>query len=107
MPEGLLLSLAVVVNIAGMGWLALAMEVHWAQVHGPAPAPHRTVAWLRVRGAAGLAGSLWLCLQVDHASMAVLVWCMTLAGAALAIAFTLTWRARWLRVLTVCVRSTG
>ena len=105
MLEALLLALAVVANIAGMGWLALAMEAHWAQVHGPVPASRRTVAWLRVRGAAGLAGSLWLCLQVDHASMAALVWFMTLAGAALAIAFLLTWRARWLGVLTVGVRT--
>ena len=105
MLEALLLALAVVANIAGMGWLALAMEVHWAQVHGPAPAPVRTVAWLRVRGAAGLSTSLWLCFLVDHASMAALVWFMTLAVAALAIAFVLTWRARWLGVLTVGVRT--
>ena len=104
MLEALLLALAVVANIAGMGWLALAMEVHWAQVHGPAPAPRRTVAWLRLRGAAGLAASLWLCFLVDHASMAALVWFMTLAGAALVIAFTLTWRARWLSALTVGLR---
>ena len=104
MLEALLLALAVVANIAGMGWLALAMEPHWAQVHGTVSAPVRTIMWLRVRGAAGLAASLWLCLKVDHASMAALVWFMTLAGAALVIAFTLTWRARWLSALTVGLR---
>jgi len=31
--------------------------------------------------------------------MALLVWVMALAGAALAVALTLTWRPRWLRLL--------
>jgi hypothetical protein len=32
--------------------------------------------------------------------MAMLVWVMGLAASALAIAFTLTWRPMWLKVLT-------
>ncbi|WP_420884945.1 DUF3325 family protein [Achromobacter piechaudii] len=35
----------------------------------------------------------------DHASMATLVWVMSLAVAAASVAFTLAWRARWLRAL--------
>jgi hypothetical protein len=36
--------------------------------------------------------------------MAALVWVMGLAAAALAVAFTLTWRPRWLMVLMPWVR---
>ena len=99
MPESLLLLPAVAANLAGLGWLALAMDVHWEQVFGPRPASPGAVKRLRVLGVAGLLVSLALCLRVDHASMALLVWFMTLAGSALAIAFTLSWRARWLGLL--------
>ncbi|MBU0828395.1 MAG: DUF3325 domain-containing protein, partial [Gammaproteobacteria bacterium] len=61
----------------------------------------RTLRWL---GAVGLVVALGLCLAVDHASMASLVWFMELAGAALAIAFTLSWRPRVLGVLVGWVR---
>ena len=104
MPEALFLLLAIAANITGLGWLALAMDVHWEQVFGTVPASRRTVRLLRVVGVAGLAISLLLCLRVDHASMALLVWFMTLAGGALAIAFTLSWRARWLRPLMAWTR---
>jgi hypothetical protein len=103
-PDALLLVLAVAANVAGLGWLALAMDVHWEQVRGSVPATRGTVRLLRVLGVSGLAVSLLLCLRVDHASMAALVWFMTLAGAALAIAFTATWRARWLGLLVAWVR---
>lgn len=105
MPDALLLVLAVVANIAGLGWLALAMDVHWEQAVGPVPASSGTVKRLRVLGVAGLVVSLACCLRVDHASMASLVWFMTLAGAALSIAFTLTWRAHWLGLLVGKLRS--
>ena len=99
MPESLVLLLAALANLAGLGWLALSIEVHWAQVRGPVPPTRRTVRCLRTLGVGGLVASLLLCLRADHASMATLVWCMTLAGAALAIAFVLAWRTRWLGLL--------
>ena len=46
-----------------------------------------------------------LCLGADHATMAVLVWFMALAGAALAVAFTLSWRPQWLRFLAPWIRA--
>lgn len=100
MPESLLLLLAVLWSLAGMGWLALALDVHWKQVRGTAPRGPLTTAG-RLRALAGLAlfGALLLCLKVDHATMASLVWVMVLAGAALAIAFTLAWRPHWLAPL--------
>lgn len=97
--DALLLLAALVAAVAGMGWFALAKDVHWEQVHGDRPQTPGKVALLRWLGALGLAASLGLCLAVDHASMASLVWVMALAGAALAIAFTLTWRPQWLRWL--------
>ncbi len=100
MLDALLLLAAVAANVAGMGWLALSMEVHWDEALGNAtPQSRRTAVALRVAGAAALVGSLALCLSVDHGSMASLVWVMALAGAAFGIALTLAWRPRTLGIL--------
>ncbi len=102
MPEtnmtAMLLSAALLVCVAGMACLALAMEVHWAQVRSGASLSSGGVWRLRVFGAVALGAGLLLCLAVDHASMAALVWVMALGLAALLVAFTLTWRPQWLRV---------
>jgi hypothetical protein len=97
--EILQLVAALAASVAGLGWLALAMDVHWSQVFGDIPRPAGTVTRLRVLGAVSLAVSLWLCLGVDHASMAALVWVMALAGGALLVAFALAWRPHWLAPL--------
>ncbi len=104
MPDAMMFAAALAASVLGMAWLALAMETHWEQVRGTAPLPARTVRALRLLGAVGLAASLALCLAVDHASMAALVWVMGLAASALAVAFTLSWRPRWLAVLMPWVR---
>ena len=104
MPDAVMLAAALAASVLGMAWLALAMESHWEQVRGTAPLPARTVRALRLLGTVGLGASLALCLAVDHASMASLVWSMALAGAALAVAFTLSWRPRALGVLVAWVR---
>lgn len=96
MHEAMLLAAALTLNVAGMTWVALAMDVHWAQVRNDALS--RAAVWrLRVMGALGMLAALVLCLWVDHASMAALVWVMALAASALVVAFTLTWRPHWLR----------
>jgi Protein of unknown function (DUF3325) len=67
----------------------------------------RAVMVLRVLGAAGVGGSLLLCLRADHASMAALVWGLLLKAAkaaSMAVAVMLTWRPRWLRPLAACTR---
>ena len=97
----LVLAAAALSALAGMAWLALAMEVHWEQVHGEVPRSPRRVRALRILGTLGLVGSLALCLVADHASMAALVWVMALAGAVLIIAMTLAWRPGWLRLVPV------
>ncbi|QAZ40562.1 DUF3325 domain-containing protein [Methylibium sp. Pch-M] len=99
MLDVLLRALALLCCTAGFAWLALSMERHWEQVRGAQPLPRRTVIGLRVLGGAALLGSLLLCLRVDHASMASLVWVMSLAASALVVAFTLTWRPRWMTPL--------
>jgi uncharacterized membrane protein len=98
-----MLCAAVLCNVAGLAWLALAMDVHWRQVRGAQPRSRRAVATLRGLGIAMLVFSLFLCLLVDHPTMASLVWVMVLAAAALAVAFTLTWRPRALAPLVAWV----
>lgn len=102
MPESTqaaaLLLAAVLAGFAGMGWLALAMPTHAQQVWGHAPSARRARI-MRVAGALGVASSLAFCLGADHASMAVLVWLMTLSGSALLVAMLLSSRPRLLRVL--------
>lgn len=105
MRDGLLLLLALASNVVGFAWLALAMDAHWRQAVKHRPLARRSVLALRTGGASILALSLWLCLQVDHVSMASLVWAMSLAAAALIVTFTLTWRPHWLAVLAAHVRG--
>lgn len=94
-----LLCIALLSNAVGLAWLALAMDAHWRQVRGTQPRTTGSVILLRLLGLLALALSLLLCLQVDHVSMAVLVWVMSLAAAALSVAFTLAWRPRWLALV--------
>ena len=105
MPDSLMLLFAFILALAGMGWLALAMEVHWEQVYSETACPSALQRRLRWLGGLALLGSLVLCLAVDHATMAALVWFMTLAASAIMVAFTLSWRARWLAVLLPGVRA--
>lgn len=98
--DNLLLLAATVLCVSGMAWLALAMDVHWKQVNDGAIAA-KTVRSLRVLGYIALFFSLVCCLAVDHATMASLVWIMLLAGSALTVAFTLSWRPRLLRFFTL------
>lgn len=103
--RSLLRACALLCSLGGLAWLALAMEVHWHQVRGgrASLAPHKA-RLLRVMGALALSGSLVLCLRADHASMAVLVWVMSLAVSSVGVAFALAWRPRSLSWLVGWVR---
>jgi len=81
MPDALLLLLALLACVAGMGWFALSMDVHWSQVRGNAPCTPALAKTLRLGGACALLLSLVLCLTVDSPSIAVLVWFMGCARA--------------------------
>lgn len=98
--DNLLLTAAAVLCVSGMAWLALAMDVHWKQVNKN-PQSTQTVKVLRILGYAALFVSLVCCLAVDHATMASLVWIMLLAGSALSVALTLSWRPRLLRLFAL------
>jgi hypothetical protein len=100
MLDGLLLLCAFFATLIGMGWLALTLNTHWRQVCSGTPSANTVIA-MRSLGSSALLISLLLCLSVDHASMASLVWVMLLAAAAMSIALTLSWRPQWLRVLAV------
>ena len=103
--KALWLLLAYVFCVSGFGWLALAMEAHWAQVRpGRLPTPGAVHA-LRLLGVLGLLCALGACLRADHATMAALVWVMTLAAAALTVAFLLSWRPAWLAPLVFWCRT--
>jgi hypothetical protein len=106
MSEALWLTAAGALSLAGMAWLALAMDVHWGQVmHRSAPAPAPAPAAARLRpvlrtlGAAALALALAACLKADRPSMAVLVWVMLLAGSAVTVALLLARQPALLRVM--------
>lgn len=101
MHNALLLIAALASTVAGAAWLAMSMETHWEQVRDQQPASPGTVRLLRALGAAAWFAALLLCLRVDHASMAALVWVMALAGSALIVVFTLSWHPRWLAPLVV------
>ncbi len=94
MPEALWFLLALLSCVTGFAWLALSMETHWRQLRAGQPLPAAAVVRLRWLGSVALAVSLLCCLVADHPSMAVLVFAMTLAAAALIVAFTFTWQPR-------------
>lgn len=103
-PAALLLLAALVASVAGMGWLALSMPVHAQQVWGEPPTA-ATRRGLRIAGVLALLGALVLCLVVDHATMASLVWVMGLTAAAVGVGMTLAWQPHWLRLLSPWVRT--
>lgn len=105
MLDGLLLLAAFLTTLMGMGWLALAMNTHWRQVRDDSLKPRIGFA-LRSLGSVALLISLLLCLSVDHASMASLVWIMLLGSAAMTVAFTLTLRPQWLHLLLLPLART-
>lgn len=100
MSDHLLLAGAVLLNVAGFAWLALAMDVHWKQVCGSGKPSQGGRRLLRLTAGAAFLISLLLCNLSDHATIAALVWVMALTAGAVIVAFTLTWRPAWLRPLS-------
>ena len=98
MSEVFWLVAAAILSLTGMSWLALAMKAHWSQLYQDRKLePRRSL--LRVMGSAALVVSGLCCLQADHPSMAVLVWVMLMAGAAIAVAMILGRQPRLLGLL--------
>lgn len=94
MADALLLAMSFLCALVGMSSLALALKPHWAQVRGPVPHSQALARRLRFFGTTCLMLSLVVCLALDHASMACLVWIMTLGAAALLVAMALAYAPR-------------
>jgi len=100
MPDSLLLLALLVAAYAGFALLALSQARHWRIVIGDVALPRRRVRVLRTLGGALIALSLILALVRDGPSFGSLLWATAISVAALAVAFTLAWRPRWLRLAT-------
>ena len=98
LSANLMLTGALLLSFCGMAWLALSMQAHAQQVWQRQPSP-AVLRLLRILGGCSIGAALVLCLSVDHATMAVLVWVMALSGGSLLVAFTLASRPQRLRVL--------
>ncbi len=93
------LGLATLLSLLGMVWLALSMDVHWAQVQQIALAESRPPkAVLKGLGYLAISVSLVICLFADRPSIAVLVWIMLLVGAAFTVAFVLAKKPGLVRI---------
>ena len=99
MPEAPLYALILLLQFTGLGWFALSMERHWRQAGAPHVPGIRRARRLRRAGSIALALSLLLCLALDHASIAALVWVMGLPPCAVLIALLLATRPAWLAPL--------
>lgn len=106
MADALTLCLAPLFSLAGMGWLALGLEVHWRQLFGRKTVlSETTTKRFRLAGWSSLLLSALCCFIADRPSMAGLVWVMLLTVAGLSIALLLAWRAQWLRILVFRIRD--
>jgi hypothetical protein len=89
---------AVVTAMLSMGWLALSYQSHWQQVF-PQTQAKPGHSRLKAFGWSFLLTSAACCLAADHPSMAVLVWVMLLALAAMTIGMILSRRPALLRLI--------
>lgn len=96
MMPALLLVAAGLASYGGFACLALAMPDHWAQASGQRGdvAPHRRR--LRPAGFFMLGVAYVLCVYRDGPSFGSLLWSLLISAAAIAVAFTLTWRPKFL-----------
>ena len=85
--------------LLSFAWLALAMQGHWEQVYGAGGPSLASQRALRSLGMFGLMGCGVLCFVADRPSMALLLWVMLMAFAAVTVAFTLAWKPSLLRLV--------
>jgi hypothetical protein len=97
MRDAGLLALAAAACYVGFACLALSQDRHWQSVMAGLKPKRWLVIRLRTAGGFALAASLALTLLRDGPSFGSLLWVLLLAVDATVVAFTLTWRAGWLR----------
>lgn len=86
----------------GLAWLALRQAPHYAAVSAArrrAAPPDAASHQLLRRGCCALLLGAALSFWAEGPSFGSLAWVMLLAAAGVAVTFTLTWRAHWLRWL--------
>ncbi|MEM1271041.1 MAG: DUF3325 domain-containing protein [Bacteroidota bacterium] len=105
MSDTLLLIAGFVTAYAGFALLALSVGRNWKKVSEDKAPSKWTVA--RVAGYGLLALALLPLLFRDEISFAILLWILGLSATAMAVAFTLAWRAHWLRPFARFVRVAG
>ena len=102
MTEAALLIALAATAYLGFALLALSQNRHWRSVTGTAT-PTALVAFvLRALAGLALATSLTVALLRDGPSFGALLWATVLSTAAIAVAFTLSWRPHWLWPLAAC-----
>lgn len=95
---------ACILALLGFALLALNQERHVLGVcPSVSPAP-RASGTQRAIGFLAILSSLPLCIAAQGASFGSLLWAMLLTAAAMAVAFTLTWRPHWLRPVAAAAR---
>ena len=103
MQSALLIATALAAYL-GFALLALGQARPWQRVAQRPPATGLRLLALRTLGSLALALSLGLALLRDGPSFGALLWVTAITLAALAVAFTLTWRPRWLWPLARLLR---
>ncbi|WP_421710211.1 DUF3325 family protein [Algihabitans sp.] len=100
MQSALLIATALAAYL-GFALLALGQARPWQRVAQTLPPTGLRLLALRTLGGLALTLSLGLALLRDGPSFGALLWATAITLAALAVAFTLTWRPKWLRPLAV------
>jgi Protein of unknown function (DUF3325) len=99
MPDAVLLASLFAANYCGLGLLASSQAKNWSRVSGTRQQQLGAKWFVRAVGCGLLIGSLVVAILRQGASFGTILWCTSLSVAAIAVAFTLTWRPRWLRVI--------
>jgi hypothetical protein len=107
MRDAVLLALVFAAVYCGFAALALCQARPWKRAMGEGSCPKPLVWRLRTAGYGLLALGLVLALQRDGSSFGALLWSIAVSIGAMAVAFTLTWRPAWLRVVAAPFRLIG
>lgn len=99
MVDALLLLAVFGCAFTGLAWLALSQDRHWRAGRGGTPARAR-IRRLRLGGALWLLLSLVWALLRDAAHFGIPLWVMVLVASGFAVALALTWKPRFIEVVT-------
>jgi hypothetical protein len=105
MGDALLLAAVIATAYGGFALLALSQRKHWTLITGSTMCPLSVVRGFRAGGSVLLALSFAVALWRDGVSFGALLWSIVISVAAIAVAFTLTWRPHWLRRIATLLRS--